>query len=129
MKIKNDRKVLVELRSVIHPVRHIQKVAQKTRELAVFQVYLLLINLYFGVLNTRTPLDLYDPSLTKDSVGTVQQNKNPLDATTPTGRAHWRADVLQLFEARPLPALWPGGAGQPAQGAPAHRHPRAAPAA
>jgi hypothetical protein len=89
-KIKNDKKVLVELRSVIHPVRHIQKLAQRTRELAVFQVYLLLMNLYFGVLDTRTPLDLYDPSLTKDLVcntGTVQQNKNPLDAVTPTGQA------------------------------------------
>jgi hypothetical protein len=48
------------------------------------------MNLYFGVLDTRTPLDLYDPSLTNDFVrntGTVQQSKNPLDALTPTGRA------------------------------------------
>ena len=90
-KIKNDKKVLVELRSVIHPVRHLQKIAQRTRELVVFQVYLLLMNLYFGVLDTRTPLDLYDPSLTVDlrsnNTSTVEQNKNPLDALAPTGQA------------------------------------------
>ncbi len=57
----------------------------------MFQVYLLLMNLYFGVLDTRTPLDLYDPSLTIDlrsnNTSTVEQNKNPLDALAPTGQA------------------------------------------
>jgi hypothetical protein len=55
--IKNEKKVLLELRSVIHPLRHIQTVAQRTKELVVFQVYLLLMHLYFGVLDTKKPLD------------------------------------------------------------------------
>jgi hypothetical protein len=45
-------------------VRHIQTVAQKTKELVVFQVYLLMMQLYFGLLNKHNSLDLYDPSLT-----------------------------------------------------------------
>jgi hypothetical protein len=85
--IKNDKKVIIELQSIIHPVRQIKKVAQSTRELVVFQVYLLMMHLYFGVLDTRTPLDLYDPSLTN----TLQPNSiteptnNPLDRLPRTG--------------------------------------------
>jgi len=62
--IKNDKRVLLELCSIIHPVRHIQTVAQKTEELVVFQVYLLMMQLYFGLLSKHNSLDLYDPSLT-----------------------------------------------------------------
>ncbi len=49
--IKNEKRVLIELRSIIHPVRHIQTVAQRTKQLVVFQVYLLMMQLYFGLLN------------------------------------------------------------------------------
>jgi len=62
--IKNEKRVFIELRSIIRPVWHIQTVAQKTKELVVFQVYLLMMQLYFGVLNKNNALDLYDPSLT-----------------------------------------------------------------
>ena len=87
--IKNEKKVLIELRSVIHPVRHIQKVAQSTRELVVFQVYVLLMHLYFGLLDTRTPLEIYDPSLTIDLIqqhNAEEENTNPLDRLPPTGK-------------------------------------------
>jgi hypothetical protein len=58
--------VLIELRSIIHPVRHIQRVAQRTKELVVFQVHLLFMHLYFGQLNPMSALDVYDPSLPVD---------------------------------------------------------------
>jgi hypothetical protein len=56
------------------PIRYIQRVAQKTKELAVFQVYMLLMHAYLGVLNDRAPLNIYDPTAT----GT-DDNSNPLD--------------------------------------------------
>jgi hypothetical protein len=49
---------------------------------------MLMMHLYFGVLDTRTPLDLYDPSLTI----TLKQNpptettRNPLDRLPRTGQ-------------------------------------------
>jgi len=85
--IKHEKKVLVELRSIIHPVRHIQRVAQKTKELVVFQVYLLLMHLYFGQLNPMSPLDIYDPSLTLD-LGKLNEVEigNPLDRLVPNSK-------------------------------------------
>ena len=63
-RIEEEIFFLLELRSIIHPVRNIQRVAQKTKELATFQVYMLLMHVYFGVLDEKTKLPLYDPSLT-----------------------------------------------------------------
>jgi len=93
--IKNERRVLIGLRSIIHPVWHIQAVAQKTKELVVFQVYLLMMQLYFGVINKTNALDLYDPSLTITlQSGTTNTNpttnQNPLDHLQPTSTAAQR---------------------------------------
>jgi hypothetical protein len=78
--LKHEKKVLLELRSIIHPVRHIQKVAQKTKELVVFQVYLLLMHLYFGQLNPLNALEIYDPSVPIELIGhTDTEVANPLD--------------------------------------------------
>jgi len=85
--VKNDKKVLIELRSIIHPVRHIQIVAQKTKELVVFQVYLLLMHLYFGQLNPLNSLEIYDASLTIDLNGErVMDEGNHLDRLVPTAK-------------------------------------------
>jgi hypothetical protein len=80
--------VLLELRSVIHPVRHIQTVAQRTKELVVFQVYLLMMHLYFGLLDAKKPLDIYDPSLTiiLTETSNAMNDANPLDRLQPTSQ-------------------------------------------
>jgi len=86
--IKAEKQVLLELRSIIHPVRHIQRVAQKTKELVVFHVYLLMMHLYFGQLNPMTSLDIYDPSLALD-LGVNNDSPystNPLDKLKPNCR-------------------------------------------
>jgi hypothetical protein len=59
--------------------------AQKTKELATFQVYMLLMHVYFGVLDEKTKLPLYDPSLTfnQRQINNEQQ-QNPLDRLQPT---------------------------------------------
>ncbi len=79
--LANDRKLLLELRSVIHPLRFIQTIAQKTKELAVFQVYILLMEAYFGVLDEKTPLNLYDPGVSSTINENIahQEKSNPLD--------------------------------------------------
>jgi hypothetical protein len=59
-----DRQLLLQLRSIVYPVRFIQTMAQKTKELAMFQVYILLVDAYFGVLDERSSLNIYDPGLT-----------------------------------------------------------------
>jgi hypothetical protein len=41
------RQLILELRSIIHPIHYIQRVAQKTKELVVFQVYMLLMHAYY----------------------------------------------------------------------------------
>ena len=83
-----DRQLLLQLRSIVHPVRFIQTMAQKTKELAVFQVYILLVDAYFGVLDERSTLNIYDPGLTvslSDSAHS-EANKgfNPIDRLKPT---------------------------------------------
>ncbi len=84
--IKNEKRVLIELRSIIHPVRHIQTVAQRTKQLVVFQVYLLMMQLYFGLLNKHNAMDLYDPSQTHllQETTTPEVKSNPLDKLQPT---------------------------------------------
>jgi len=84
--IKNEKRVLIELRSIIHPVRHIQTVAQRTKQLVVFQVYLLMMQLYFGLLNKHNAMDLYDPSQTHllQETTTPEVTSNPLDKLQPT---------------------------------------------
>ncbi len=82
--LKNEKKVLLELRSIIHPVHHIQKVAQKAKELVVFQVHLLLMHLYFGQLNPLSALEIFDPSLSMDLTSRKDSDPvNPLDRLTP----------------------------------------------
>jgi hypothetical protein len=86
--IKAEKQVLLELRSIIHPVRHIQRVAQKTKEIVVFHVYLLMMQLYFGQLNPMTSLDIYDPSLALE-LGVNNDSPypaNPLDKLKPNCR-------------------------------------------
>jgi len=85
--IAHDKQVMLELRSIIHPLRFIQTTAQKTKELAVLQVYVLLIDAYFGVLDEKSPLNLYDPAApvvlsSSDRESTVT---NHLDRLVPTG--------------------------------------------
>jgi hypothetical protein len=77
----NEWTLLLELRSVIHPLRFIQTMAQKTKELAVFQVYILLMEAYFGVLDDTKPLPIYDPTTAFHLLETPQEPEkvNPLD--------------------------------------------------
>ena len=67
---------MLELRSVIHPLCFIQTAAQTTKEVAVFQVYLLLVEAYFGVLDPNAALTLYDPGQVTNMV--------TIDAQAPT---------------------------------------------
>ncbi len=60
--------------------------AQKTKELAVVQVYVLLVDMYFGVLDDRAPLNIYDPGLTinlSDSIKLEANKCNPIDRLKP----------------------------------------------
>jgi hypothetical protein len=85
--IRNDRQLLLELRSIMHPIRHLQTVAQKTKEVAVFQVYMLLMHIYFGVLDETNLLKLYDPTCTISNFWDrpdMTTHANPLDKLTPT---------------------------------------------
>jgi hypothetical protein len=84
--ISNDRELMLELRSLIHPLRFIQTTAQKTKELAVLQVYVLLMEAYFGVLDDRTPLNIYDPAVTVPlgEGNSTNKKNNPLDKLVPT---------------------------------------------
>jgi len=53
----------------------------------VFQVYLLLMHLYFGQLNPMSPLDIYDPSLTIDLTSPNEvEIVNPLDRLVPNSK-------------------------------------------
>jgi hypothetical protein len=67
-------------------MHHIQKVAQKTKELVVFQVYMLMMHVYLGLLDSRTPLDIYDPSPCNALEVNVINESNPLDKLLPTGK-------------------------------------------
>ncbi len=60
--------------------------AQKTKELATFQVYVLLKHVYFGTLDEKTKLPIFDPSLTfnQQQTNLEQQERNPLDRLQPT---------------------------------------------
>jgi hypothetical protein len=62
-------------------------VAQKTKELVVFQVHLLLMHLYLGQLHPMSALDVYDPSLPVDLTSASDvEVVNPLDKLSPTGK-------------------------------------------
>ena len=53
----------------------------------MFQVYLLLMHLYFGQLNPMSPLDIYDPSLTIDLTSPNEvEIINPLDRLVPNSK-------------------------------------------
>lgn len=85
--IESDRQLLLELRSIIHPVRHIQRIAQTTKEHISFQVYMLMMHAYFGVLDAKASLSLYDPVLTMPFAFTpasTTSQENPLDHLKPT---------------------------------------------
>jgi hypothetical protein len=85
-RIEDEKKILLELRSVIHPIRNIQRMAQKTKELATFQVYVLLMHVYFGTLDEKMKLPIFDPSLTfnQQQTNLEQQERNVLDCLQPT---------------------------------------------
>jgi len=83
--LSGDKKLIIELRSLIHPVCFIQMTAQKTKELSVFQVYILLIDAYFGVLHDEEPLNIYDPSLTTTLGTQTTIEATPIDRLRPTG--------------------------------------------
>jgi len=54
----HDKQLLVELYSLIHPVRFIQSVAQRTKELALLQVYVLMMEAFLGALDEKSPLNV-----------------------------------------------------------------------
>jgi hypothetical protein len=57
------------------------------RELVVFQVYVLLMHLNFGLLDKRAPLDIHDLSPTINLLEQMEAvNVNPLDRLPPTDR-------------------------------------------
>jgi hypothetical protein len=60
--------------------------AQKnTKELATIQVYMLLMHIYFGVLDENTKLPINDPSLTLQQQQSNNHHElNPLDRLQPT---------------------------------------------
>jgi hypothetical protein len=84
--IANDHTLLMELCSVIHPIRFIQTMAQKTKELAVFQVYIPLMEAFFGVLDEKHPLPIYDLTATSTLGQPCDEpdTSNPLDNLKPT---------------------------------------------
>jgi len=68
-------------------VHHIQRVAQKTKEFVVFQVYLLIMHLYFGQLNPISAMEIYDSSLTLDLTSPNEvEIVNPLDRLVPSSK-------------------------------------------
>jgi hypothetical protein len=84
--IATDCTLLMELRSIIHPIRFIQTIAQKPNELAVFQVYILLMEAFFGVLHEKHPRPSYDPTATSTlgQPSDEPDTSNPLDNLKPT---------------------------------------------
>jgi hypothetical protein len=62
--------------------------SQRTKELVVFQVYLLMMHFYLGLLDTKKPVDIYDPPLTIFLKGTSNSmnDANPLDRLQPTSQ-------------------------------------------
>jgi hypothetical protein len=46
----------------MYPVRYVQSLAQKTKVFVAIQLYILLIKLYFTVLNYGSLLKIYDPA-------------------------------------------------------------------
>jgi hypothetical protein len=85
--IVHDKQLLVELYSLIHPVRFIQSVTQRTKELAVLQVYVLMMEAFFGALDKKSPLNVYNPAakvtISERSNATSKGN-NHLDQLVPT---------------------------------------------
>jgi hypothetical protein len=60
---------------------------KKTKEFAVLNVYLLLMDAHFGVLNEKASLNIYDPGLTVNLSGNLEvpDHSNALDQLKPTG--------------------------------------------
>jgi hypothetical protein len=74
---------------VIYPVRYVQRLAQRAKELVVFQVYMQMMHLYFGLLDQRNSLVLYDPALTitlQEKGVHVTDNGNTADRLQPTSQ-------------------------------------------
>lgn len=61
--IVGQRQLLLELRSVLHPVRKIQAIAQRTKVFCAIPVYVLLIDMYFKLLDPTKPLRIFDPAV------------------------------------------------------------------
>ncbi len=69
--ISSDRQLILELRSIIHPIRYIQHVVQAMHKYTNVKLYILLMNAYFTVLDDSKPLKIYDPAVHK-TTGTGQ---------------------------------------------------------
>jgi hypothetical protein len=82
--LSGDRQLILQLHSIIHPVHYIQPTAQKTTELSVFQVCVLLMDAYIGVLHKDEPLNLYDPSLTSTLSSKNSDKPSGIDCLKPT---------------------------------------------
>ena len=52
--------ILIELLSIIHPVRNLQRLAQSMRSFVCANVYIHFANMFFKVLDSKTHLEIYD---------------------------------------------------------------------
>jgi hypothetical protein len=85
--INNNWDLLLELSSIIHPVCHIQRIAQTMKELVTFQVYMLMMHAYYGVLDAKLSLNIYDQVFTISfsfMPATATAHENPLNNLKPT---------------------------------------------
>jgi hypothetical protein len=102
--IAHDKQLMLELRSVIHPLRFIQTIAQRTKESAVLQVYVLLMEAYFGVLDEKSPLNVYDPAtnvvINGKTAATTTIPANELDSQTVRVRKMLRSAMYERFYKR-----------------------------
>lgn len=60
--LSDMKQVMLELYSVIHEVRKVQKRSQAMEEFVVVEVYIQLVVLFFGVMQSTQPLLIHDPS-------------------------------------------------------------------
>jgi hypothetical protein len=102
--IAGERQLILELRSVIHQVRNIQAMAQRTEVFCAIPVYVLMIDLYFKLLDDTKPLKLYDPAVTNDSASPhsehVERPAAELNSKTNTVRQKLKAALFERFYKR-----------------------------
>jgi hypothetical protein len=73
--IAGHRQLILELRSVLHPVRKIQSIAQRTQVFCAIPVYVLLIDIYFKLLDATKPLRIFDPAIVDNDNFNVFRNE------------------------------------------------------